>query len=168
MATADKIRIGLIGFGYWGPNIARNLSDSDLFELEYIADESELQRSRASKKFPSTNIVATADRIINDPSIDAVAIVTPPESHFQLAKASLLAGKHVLIEKPVTTKSADALELAVVAKVDLDILVLGEQFANQLEHAQQRLVEGALLSGGLLGHGRKVRLNQGVELHLGL
>ena len=64
--------------------------------------------------------------------------------------------------------SADALELAVVAKVDLDILVLGEQFANQLEHAQQRLVEGALLSGGLLGHSREVRLNQGVELHLGL
>ena len=61
MATEDKIRIGLIGFGYWGPNIARNLLDSDFYELVSIADESELQRSRASKKFPSTNIVATAN-----------------------------------------------------------------------------------------------------------
>ena len=124
MATEDKIRIGLIGFGYWGPNIARNLSDSDFYELVSIADESELQRSRASKKFPSTNIVATADHIINDPSIDAVAIVTPPESHFQLAKVCLLAGKHVLIEKPVTTKSADALELIRIAtEKNLTIMV---------------------------------------------
>lgn len=124
MTATPQIRIGLIGFGYWGPNIARNFTESDSFDLVSIADESEPQRIRASKKFPASTILDKADQIINDPSIDAVAIVTPPESHFQLAKASLLAGKHVLIEKPVTTKSSDALELIRIAsEKNLTILV---------------------------------------------
>ena len=122
--TSASIRIGLIGYGYWGPNLARNFTDSDLFELKYIADKSELQRNKASKKFPRTTVLADADQIINDASVDAIAIVTPPESHFQLAKACLLAGKHVLVEKPVTTNSADARELIQIAsEKNLTIMV---------------------------------------------
>lgn len=128
MTATPQIRIGLIGFGYWGPNIARNFTESDSFDLVSIADESEPQRIRASKKFPASTILDKADQIINDPSIDAVAIVTPPESHFQLAKASLLAGKHVLIEKPVTTKSADALELIRIASEKNFIIMVDHTF----------------------------------------
>ena len=124
METTNRIRIGLIGYGYWGPNIARNLTESDSFDLAMIADSSEAQRLRASKKFPLTNVVHSADYIINDPTIDAVAIVTPPESHFNLAKACLEAGKHVLVEKPVTTKASDALQLIKIASANnLTIMV---------------------------------------------
>ena len=124
METTNRIRIGLIGYGYWGPNIARNLMESDSFDLAMIADSSESQRLRASKKFPLTSIVDSADYIINDPTIHAVAIVTPPESHFHLAKACLEAGKHVFIEKPVTTKASDAVELIkIAADKNLTIMV---------------------------------------------
>jgi predicted dehydrogenase len=124
METTNRIRIGLIGYGYWGPNIARNLTESDFFDLAMIADSYESQRLRASKKFPLTSIVDSADYIINDPTIHAVAIVTPPESHFHLAKACLEAGKHVLVEKPVTTKASDALQLIKIASVNnLTIMV---------------------------------------------
>jgi predicted dehydrogenase len=124
METTNRIRIGLIGYGYWGPNIARNLTESDFFDLVLIADSSEAQRLRASKKFPLTSVVESADYIINDPTIDAVAIVTPPESHFDLARACLEAGKHVLVEKPVTTKASDALQLINIASANnLTIMV---------------------------------------------
>ena len=124
MTVENRIRIGLIGYGYWGPNIARNLTDSDFFDLVAIADSSESQRKKASKKFPLPNIVQYAEQIVNDPTIDAVAIVTPPESHFVLAKACLEAGKHVFIEKPVTTKASDAVELIkIAADKNLTIMV---------------------------------------------
>jgi predicted dehydrogenase len=98
--------------------------ESDSFDLAMIADSSESQRLRASKKFPLTSIVDSADYIINDPTIHAVAIVTPPESHFHLAKACLEAGKHVFIEKPVTTKASDAVELIkIAADKNLTIMV---------------------------------------------
>lgn len=124
MADVNRIRIGLIGYGYWGPNIARNLMESDLFDLAVISDSSESQQIRAAKKFPTPRIAQSVDDIINDKTIEAVAIVTPPESHFPLAKKCLEAGKHVLIEKPVTTKSSDALELIEIASTrNLAIMV---------------------------------------------
>jgi predicted dehydrogenase len=124
MSGSNQIRIGLIGYGYWGPNIARNFMDSDSFDLVAIADSSEPQRLRASKKFPMPKVVQSAEHIVNDPTIDAVAIVTPPESHFLLAKACLEAGKHVFIEKPVTTKASDAVELIkIAADKNLTIMV---------------------------------------------
>jgi predicted dehydrogenase len=124
MTVENRSRMGLIGYGYWGPNIARNLTDSDFFDLVAIADSSESQRKKASKKFPLPNIVQYAEQIVNDPTIDAVAIVTPPESHFVLAKACLEAGKHVFIEKPVTKKASDAVELIkIAADKNLTIMV---------------------------------------------
>jgi predicted dehydrogenase len=119
-----KICVGLIGYGYWGPNIARNFADSEFFDLTAIADSSEIQRSRAQKKFVSLQVHESPDRVINDPSIAAVAIVTPPASHFQFAKQCLLAGKHVLIEKPMTTNSTEAMELLQLAdEKNLTIMV---------------------------------------------
>jgi predicted dehydrogenase len=124
MTVDNIVRIGLIGYGYWGPNIARNLTDSDFFNLVAIVDSSESQRKKASRKFPLPKIVQSAEQIVNDPTIDAVAIVTPPESHFVLAKACLEAGKHVFIEKPVTTKASDAVELIkIAADKNLTIMV---------------------------------------------
>ena len=124
MIDGNRIRIGLIGYGYWGPNIARNLMDSDFFDLVAIADSSETQRLRASKKFPMPKVVQSAEFIVNDPTIEAVAIVTPPESHFLLAKACLEAGKHVFVEKPLTTNASDAVELIkIAADKNLKIMV---------------------------------------------
>ncbi len=118
------IKIGLVGFGYWGPNLARNFHSSEDFDLAAICDTDVNTHSRLSSSHPKTQIVASFEELLNVPGLSAVAIATPASTHFAFAKRALQAGKHVLVEKPLTTASSEAFELVELAKAfDLQLMV---------------------------------------------
>jgi predicted dehydrogenase len=118
------INLGIIGYGYWGPNLARNFFAANDCTLKAVADARPERLAALAKVFPSVNGVKDADDIINDASIDAVVIATSVFSHFPLAKKALMAGKHVLIEKPMTASVAEADELIeLAAKRGLTLMV---------------------------------------------
>ena len=105
------IKVGIIGFGYWGPNIARNFQENSGLELVGIAELDENRRAIAKQKYPNVHIYADATSLFKERSIDAVAIITPVSTHFELAKNALISGMHVLLEKPMTSSVAEAEEL---------------------------------------------------------
>jgi len=118
------INLGIIGYGYWGPNLARNFFAANDCTLKTVADGRPERLAVLAKVFPSVKGVKDADDIINDTEIDAVVIATSVFSHFPLAKKALLAGKHVLIEKPMTSSVAEADELIeLAAKRGLTLMV---------------------------------------------
>lgn len=117
-----KINIGVIGYGYWGPNIVRNFFNAADCTVKSVADARPERLAVLAKIFPSINGVKTAEEVIFDNEIDAVVIATPVFSHFGLAKKALENGKHVLIEKPMTATVSDAeilIELAAQKELTL-------------------------------------------------
>lgn len=110
-----NINIGVIGYGYWGPNIVRNFFSAADCTVKAVADGRPERLASLAKIFPSIKGVKTGDEIINDKEIDAVVVATPVFSHFALAKKALENGKHVLIEKPMTSTVAEAEELIELA-----------------------------------------------------
>jgi predicted dehydrogenase len=111
-----NINIGVIGYGYWGPNIVRNFFSAANCSVKAVADGRPERLAALNKIFPSINGVKTGDEIINDKEIDAVVVATPVFTHFALAKKALENGKHVLIEKPMTSTVAEAEELIELAE----------------------------------------------------
>ncbi|MBL0714888.1 MAG: Gfo/Idh/MocA family oxidoreductase [Desulfosarcina sp.] len=109
------INIGLIGFGYWGPNLARNFHHNPFLELTAISDFSDERLKTASRLYPGIKLLKDAQDIISDHSIDIAAIATPVSTHFDLAKRALLAGKHVWLEKPMTETVEQGEELIELA-----------------------------------------------------
>jgi predicted dehydrogenase len=105
------IGAGIVGYGYWGPNLARAVTESGIARVEMIADQSEAARKRAALRHPGARVIAEFGEILRDPAVDAVIIATPVRSHFPLALAALRAGKHVLVEKPMTETVAEARQL---------------------------------------------------------
>ncbi len=95
------IRFGLIGYGYWGPNLLRNFQASSAFDVAAVADARADRLKNAAHVSPSAQLVSSGEAILEDDSIEAVAIATPVATHFPLARQALAAGKHVLVEKPL-------------------------------------------------------------------
>ncbi len=112
--TELPLRIGVVGLGYWGPNLARNFAAIEGVELAYCCDGSEAARERVAQIFPRTVLTADVDELLGDPSVDAVVLATPVPTHAELAVRVLEAGKHCFVEKPLAQSVADA-ELAVGA-----------------------------------------------------
>ncbi len=110
-----NINLGVIGYGYWGPNIVRNFFNTKDCTVKAVADGRPERLAVLAKIFPSINGVATAEDIIQDKEIDAVVVATPVFTHYALAKKALENGKHVLIEKPMTSTVAQAEELIELA-----------------------------------------------------
>jgi predicted dehydrogenase len=102
------IRLAIIGYGYWGPNLARAAAEVEATEVAAIADPSAAARERAGRRHPSARLLADWREAINDPAVDAVMIATPVATHFELALAALRSGKHVLVEKPMADAAANA------------------------------------------------------------
>ena len=109
-------KIGVIGYGYWGPNVVRNFSSIDGVEVVSLCDRDAHALKRAKKNYPHLKVFTDYPDIIQAKDIDAVAIVTPVSSHFELAKRALLSGKHIFVEKPFTAKSSQAEELIELAE----------------------------------------------------
>ena len=118
------IRFGVIGYGYWGPNIVRNLRSLDSAQVVAVCDKSAGSLKRAKQAFPEVNVTSDANELLTSPDIDAIAVITPVWTHFELAKNALLNGKHVFVEKPFTSTSQQAEELINIAeRKNLQIMV---------------------------------------------
>lgn len=102
------IGVGVIGYGYWGPNLVRNFFQSKGAEVKCVCDQKADRLELISARYPSVRLCNNAEDLINDNAVDAVCIATPVLSHFDLALAALRAGKHVLVEKPMTTSASQA------------------------------------------------------------
>jgi predicted dehydrogenase len=111
----DLIRIGVIGYGYWGPNVVRNLHAADGASVATVCDLDQSMLDRVRKTYPSIITTHNSDDVLCASDIDAVAIVTPVRTHFPLAKKALENGKHVFVEKPFTASVAQAEELIELA-----------------------------------------------------
>src|SRR5207247_2499350 len=99
------IGIGVIGYGYWGPNLVRNFSEIPGSRVVSVADLRAERLAQVSARYPATKTTNDPRELLSDPSIDAVIVATPVSSHFELAMQSLRAGKHVLVEKPLASTS---------------------------------------------------------------
>jgi predicted dehydrogenase len=110
-----NIKVGVIGYGYWGPNIVRNFFATPDCTVRMVADGRPERLNLLAKTFPSIQGVKDAEDIISSKEVDAIVIATPVHTHFELAKRSLLQGKHVLIEKPMTSSVREADELIELA-----------------------------------------------------
>ena len=108
--------VGIIGLGYWGPNLVRNFNALSTVNVSMVADLDAERRDKICKLYPNTVGVASGDDILNNPEIDAVVLATPIKTHYNLAKKALEMGKHVLVEKPLATSRAEAQELIDLAK----------------------------------------------------
>ena len=118
------LRIGVIGYGYWGPNIVRNLHALESCDLSMISDRSAAALKRAQRTYPGVALTTDCNDILQSPDIDAVAVITPVWTHFDLAKAALENGKHVFVEKPFTSTPQQAEELIELAeRKNLKIMV---------------------------------------------
>jgi predicted dehydrogenase len=111
----SPVGIAVVGCGYWGPNLARNLSEIPEFQLHALCDREPLPLRTLGRKHPGVRTVGDFDEVLADEAIEAVVVATPPTTHASLAKRALLAGKHVLVEKPLATSMSDGLELASLA-----------------------------------------------------
>jgi predicted dehydrogenase len=146
-ASDRPVRVGVVGLGYWGPNIARNLAAIDGCELRWLCDADADARERLASSFPGARATGELDDPLTDDELDAVVLATPVPTHAELAVRVLRAGKHCFVEKPLATNAADA-ERAVQAATDADKLLM---VGHLLEYhpAVQRLK--ALIDEGELG-----------------
>ena len=110
------INIGQIGCGYWGPNLLRNFYHIKGCKVSHVAEPSKDRRSFINSNFPDVSTELTFDHLLRERVIDAVVIATPANLHFNHAKSALLAGKHVLVEKPMATKLSEVQELSDIAQ----------------------------------------------------
>jgi predicted dehydrogenase len=122
------MKVGVIGYGYWGPNLVRNLAEMEGADLRWCADKRPDRRALAKKRYPFLQVTEDAADVIDDPALDAVVIATPVSTHYPLAKRALERGKHVLIEKPMARSAAEAQELLELAERNGLVLMVDHTF----------------------------------------
>jgi predicted dehydrogenase len=105
------INVGVIGYGYWGPNLVRNFVACPDTRVTVVADRDQQRLRAVASLYPAIRLTTSADELIADPEVDAVVIATPVDTHFRLAQVALQAGKHVLVEKPIASTSDQARRL---------------------------------------------------------
>lgn len=155
------LKVGLIGFGYWGPNLARNINSNPSCKLAHIVDSVESRLNSSAVQFPGIATSKDALSMINETSIDAVVIATPLSTHYSLAKAALLAGKHVLVTKPFTSSSTEGKELIELAERKNKTLMVDQTYI--FSGAVVKMKE--LLRSGEIG---EVLYYDSVRINLGL
>jgi len=158
------VNFGVIGYGYWGPNIVRNLVSLEGSQVIAIAEISANARARAQKAYPRMRVTADASEVISSPEIDAIAVVSPVWTHYELAKAALLEGKHIFVEKPFTSNTVQAEELINLAeqknlKIMVDHTFL---FTGAVRKIRQLIEEDSL---GNLYYYDSTRVNLGLFQH---
>ena len=156
----NTIKVGLIGYGYWGPNLARNFYELPTSELVAISDQKDEQLKRAQSKYPEVKVV-TDYRDLFKMGLDAVVVSTPPKTHFQIAKDCLEHDLHVLAEKPLTLDSQQAEELIELANSKGLTLMVGHTFRyNSAIHEMKKYIENKEL--GDIYYIDTARLNLGL------
>ena len=139
-------RVGVVGAGYWGPNLIRNLAELPGSPLAAVADANPTRLDYIRARYPAVALYDAGASLFNAPGIDAVVIATPAETHYALAREALLAGKHVFVEKPLATSGAQCLELARIAHDRGLTLMAGHTFVHNdaLRWTKQQLDAGTL------------------------
>lgn len=158
------INIGVVGYGYWGPNIARNFSSASGCRLHALADYDEAHLARAAQQYQAIRTFTDPLEMIRSPEIDAVAVITPLSSHFELAKYALERGKHVFVEKPFASTSAEAEQLIDLADQKGLIIMVDHTFlfTGVVRKIKEYLDQGEL---GKLLYYDATRVNLGLFQH---
>jgi predicted dehydrogenase len=158
------VNFGVIGYGYWGPNVVRNLAALEGSSVVSIAEMSPGARARAQKAHPGIHVTADASELIASPNVDAVAVITPVWTHYELTKAALENGKHVFVEKPFTSTTAQGEHLIEIAsRKNLTIMVDHTfLFTGAVRKIRELLDEGTL---GKLYYYDSTRVNLGLFQH---
>ena len=162
--SSALIKFGVVGYGYWGPNVVRNLERLDETKVVAVCDKSASARRKVAKAYPDVLVTDDSAVLMSSPEIDAIAVVTPVWTHYELAKAALDNGKHVFVEKPFTSNAAQAEELIELAerknlKIMVDHTFL---FTGAVQKIKQLLQDGAL---GKLYYYDSTRVNLGLFQH---
>ena len=151
LVSADSIqptplRIAVIGYGYWGPNLARNVVERPELELAALCERDASRAAAFQQRVPGVPVFADLEHVLDDPSIDAVLVATPPRTHYDLARAALEAGKHVLVEKPLARTAAEAEDLVRIADHHDVVLMPGHTFlySPPVNKVRDLIREGAL------------------------
>jgi predicted dehydrogenase len=158
------VKFGVVGYGYWGPNVVRNLDHLGEAEVVAVCDKSAAARKKVARVYPDVRVTDNAAELMSSPEIDAIAVVTPVWTHYELAKAALQNGKHVFVEKPFTSNADQAQELIdLAARKNLKIMVDHTfLFTGAVTKIKQLLQEGAL---GKLYYYDSPRVNLGLFQH---
>jgi predicted dehydrogenase len=144
--NGSAVNVALVGLGYWGPNLLRALFELGDVEVSYICDLDPERLERYARRYPSARATRDLENVLTDPQVDAVVIATPVFSHFGLASRALSAGKHVFVEKPLASSSAEAGELLELADQMDRVIMCGHTF---LYSPAVREVKRILKSGEL-------------------
>ena len=155
------INIGIVGYGYWGPNLVRNFAETPGANVAAVSDLDTAKLAVVQKRFPAVKTTTDFRDLLNDPSIDAIAIATPVNTHFELALAALRAGKHVWLEKPMTETSKQARQLVDEARQRNRVLLIDHTFIYT--GAVERM--GELIRSGELG---RIYYYDSIRVNLGL
>ena len=164
-ASADNcMRVGVIGYGYWGPNVVRNLHGLDDCRVVAVCDKSQTALRRASRAYSDVELTTDLTRVIASPDVDAVAVVTPVWTHFELAKCALQNGKHVFVEKPFTSTTRQAEELIELAERKRLTIMVDHTFlfTGSVRKIRQLVDDGTL---GALYYFDSIRVNLGLFQH---
>ncbi|MGI8575092.1 MAG: Gfo/Idh/MocA family protein [Egibacteraceae bacterium] len=126
--VASKIGVVAVGYGYWGPNVVRNLAEHPEFRLLTLCELDAARAAEFSRRYPECAVERRLEAALEDPRVEAVAIATPPSSHYEIAREALEAGKHVLVEKPLAATAPQAAELVALAEQRGLVLMPGHTF----------------------------------------
>src|ERR1700726_1898450 len=157
----EPIGVGVVGCGYWGPNLVRNFKSLPNCNLKAMCDVSEARLKHMRNLYPDVEGMTDFQHLLNGVGVDAVVVAAPVKHHYSLAKASLLAGKHTLIEKPMASSSAECEELIEIAERNSLILMVGHTFL--FSAPVRKIVE--IVQAGDIG---EIRYINSRRLNLGL
>lgn len=124
----NPVRVAVVGLGYWGPNLVRNLQELECTEVVAVCDKRRDRLDLIGKRYPAVRLCEDVDAVLDAEDVDALAIATPVSTHFELASAALRAGKHAFVEKPLASSSAEGVELVRLASEHGLVLMPGHTF----------------------------------------
>jgi predicted dehydrogenase len=158
------VRVGLIGYGYWGPNLLRNFAELPGSQVAAVCDLRPERLELVRRRYPAVRTTTNWLDLIGDPSIDAIAVATPVSTHFDLASEALRAGKHVLVEKPLTANSEQALGLMEEAARRKRVLMVDHTFVytGAVRKIRELVAKGTV---GEIYYYDSVRVNLGLFQH---
>jgi predicted dehydrogenase len=159
--SADQpVQMAVVGAGHWGPNLIRNFDNPPFSQVKTVVDRDATRLGQVGHRFPHVKTTSEIADVLSDAAIDAVVVATPTSTHYPLVKAALESGKHVLVEKPITTRGAEADELTALAAKKGRVLLVGHVFIfNQAVQKVRSYIEAGDL--GRIYYVTMVRTNLG-------
>lgn len=161
MNNLKPLKVAIVGYGYWGPNLVRNFNEIETAEVAYVCDLREDSLRKVKRKYPAVQVTKNYDEVLADESVEAIIIATPTKTHYPIAKKALLAKKHVWVEKPMTDNSAHADELVKLAAKQKLILHVDHIFLyTEAVNTIKKIIDSGKL--GKIYYFDSVRINLGL------